>query len=79
MVTARQRTLVIGDTPRDIACARADSVRCLAVTTGPYGAQDLEAADGVAHDTGELQRLIVAELDRVAAVPGAPTGDVPSG
>ena len=31
----RPRTIVIGDTPRDIACARADELRCFAVTTGP--------------------------------------------
>jgi len=32
----REQTLVIGDTPRDIACARADGLRCVAVTTGPF-------------------------------------------
>ena len=31
----RERTVVIGDTPRDIACARADEVRVAAVATGP--------------------------------------------
>ena len=31
----RERTVVIGDTPRDIACARADGVRVAAVATGP--------------------------------------------
>ena len=31
----RRRAIVIGDTPRDIACAQADDVRCFAVTTGP--------------------------------------------
>ncbi|MGZ4288071.1 MAG: HAD family hydrolase, partial [Solirubrobacteraceae bacterium] len=30
----RRETVVIGDTPRDIACARADGVRCVAVATG---------------------------------------------
>ena len=33
----RERTVVIGDTPRDIACARADGLRCIAVATGPHG------------------------------------------
>jgi phosphoglycolate phosphatase len=49
----RERTVVIGDTPRDIACARADGIRCVALATGPYGAADLRGADVVldsAHD-----------------------------
>ena len=46
---------MIGDTPRDIACARADGVRCVAVTTGPFGAEELSAADAVARDASELQ------------------------
>jgi phosphoglycolate phosphatase len=54
----RERTVVIGDTPNDIACARADGVRCLAVTTGPYAADDLRGADGVAADAGELRELL---------------------
>jgi len=59
----RTRTVVVGDTPRDIACARADGVRCVAVTTGPYGADDLRAADAVARSAGELGELL-AELGR---------------
>jgi phosphoglycolate phosphatase-like HAD superfamily hydrolase len=43
----RERTVVIGDTPRDIACARADGVRCVAVTTGPFAAAQLAQADAV--------------------------------
>jgi phosphoglycolate phosphatase len=45
--------VIIGDTPRDIACARADEVRCVAVATGPYSAAELDGADVVlesAHD-----------------------------
>jgi phosphoglycolate phosphatase len=61
---ARERTIVIGDTPRDIYCARADGVRCLAVATGPYGVEQLQDADGVAADTGELGALLLAELGR---------------
>jgi phosphoglycolate phosphatase-like HAD superfamily hydrolase len=37
----REQTVVIGDTPRDIACARADGLRCLAVATGPFGVDQL--------------------------------------
>ena len=44
---ARERTVVIGDTPRDIACARADGVRVIAVATGPYSAAALADADAV--------------------------------
>jgi phosphoglycolate phosphatase-like HAD superfamily hydrolase len=43
----RTETVVIGDTPRDIACARADGVRCIAVATGPFAAADLADADVV--------------------------------
>ena len=38
---ARERTVVIGDTPRDIACARADGVRVAAVATGPFAIEAL--------------------------------------
>jgi phosphoglycolate phosphatase-like HAD superfamily hydrolase len=49
----RELTIVIGDTPRDILCARADGVRCVAVATGPHPAADLVEADAVA-EPGEL-------------------------
>jgi phosphoglycolate phosphatase-like HAD superfamily hydrolase len=39
--------VVIGDTPRDIACARADGVRVAAVTTGWSSAAELAEADAV--------------------------------
>jgi len=54
----REQTLVIGDTPNDIACARADGVRCLAVATGPFAAEELRGADAVAADAGELSGLL---------------------
>ncbi len=57
----RDRTIVIGDTPRDIACAHADGLRCVAVTTGPYGAGELAGADAVARDVGDL-RVKLEEL-----------------
>jgi phosphoglycolate phosphatase len=44
---ARERTVVIGDTPRDIACARVDGVRVIAVATGPFAATALADADAV--------------------------------
>jgi phosphoglycolate phosphatase len=48
---------VIGDTPRDIACARADGVRCVAVATGPYAVDALGEADAVAA-AGELGAVL---------------------
>ena len=56
----RARTVVIGDTPNDVACARADGVRCLAVATGPYPADELRGADAVAGDAGELAGLLAS-------------------
>jgi phosphoglycolate phosphatase-like HAD superfamily hydrolase len=58
----RSRTIVIGDTPRDIACARADDLRCFAVTSGPHSAEDLRGADAVARDAAALRKLLEAEL-----------------
>jgi phosphoglycolate phosphatase len=34
-------TLVIGDTPKDVACAKAMGARCLAVATGHFNAEQL--------------------------------------
>jgi phosphoglycolate phosphatase len=59
---ARQRTIVIGDTPRDIACARADDVRCFAVATGPFTADQLTDADAVAEDAWQLGELLRGAL-----------------
>jgi phosphoglycolate phosphatase len=54
----RSHTVVIGDTPADVACAHADGVRCVAVATGPFAATDLEAADTVISGLHELPGLI---------------------
>jgi phosphoglycolate phosphatase len=56
----REQTILIGDTPRDIACAQADRVRCIAVTTGPYGRDELRGADAVADDAEQLAELLDA-------------------
>jgi phosphoglycolate phosphatase len=50
----RSKTVIIGDTPRDIACARADGVRCIAVATGPFKAEELAKADVVVRSAHEL-------------------------
>jgi phosphoglycolate phosphatase-like HAD superfamily hydrolase len=39
-----ERTLVIGDTPKDIACAHAIGAKCLAVATGQFSSEQLAAA-----------------------------------
>ena len=60
----REQTIVIGDTPRDIACARADGLRSLAVATGPFSADELGDADVVVADIwgmrGALEELLAA-------------------
>ena len=58
----RMRTIVIGDTPRDIACARADEVRCFAVATGPFSIDELQSADAVAADARQLGEQLHAVL-----------------
>jgi phosphoglycolate phosphatase-like HAD superfamily hydrolase len=60
----RSRTVVIGDTPQDVACARADGVRCVAVATGGHAAAELAGADQVVRDASELRQALGALLDR---------------
>ncbi len=60
----RERTVVIGDTPRDIACAHADGLACIAVTTGPFGADQLTGADALARDSSELRRELLEWFER---------------
>jgi branched-subunit amino acid aminotransferase/4-amino-4-deoxychorismate lyase/phosphoglycolate phosphatase-like HAD superfamily hydrolase len=60
----RCRTIVIGDTPHDVACARADGVRCVAVATGEHAPAELVGADRVVHDPIELRRALAELLDR---------------
>jgi phosphoglycolate phosphatase-like HAD superfamily hydrolase len=64
----RERTVVIGDTPRDIACARVDRVRVVAVATGPYAAEALADADAVVDGV----RAVLPVLADFAAGPTAP-------
>ncbi len=54
----REHTVVIGDTPRDIACARADGVGAVAIATGPYPAEALGAADHVVRSAQELLAVL---------------------
>jgi phosphoglycolate phosphatase len=57
----REQTVVIGDTPRDIACARADGVHVIAIATGPFRPADLADADVVI----DMAREIPAALARI--------------
>lgn len=56
----RERTIVIGDTPRDIACAQADGVRCFAVASGASPADELTGADALAANAFELRERLAA-------------------
>ena len=55
----RERVVVIGDTPLDIAAGRALGAKTLAVTTGPFKAGELQAhaPDAVVADFTETQLL----------------------
>lgn len=62
---ARGRTLggeevvIIGDTPHDVACARAHGCRVIGVATGPsHEAGDLAGADLVVDDLTDTRRLV---------------------
>jgi phosphoglycolate phosphatase len=52
--------LVVGDTPRDVDCAAPYGAACLAVATGPYSMEVLEAAgaDLVLHDLSDTERIV---------------------
>jgi phosphoglycolate phosphatase len=62
----RKRTVVIGDTPRDIACARADGVRVAAVATGPFAIEALADADAVVDDARALLPVLEDYLSAAA-------------
>src|SRR5690606_17172621 len=68
---ARERTVVIGDTPHDVACARAIGARALAVATGNYSVDQLAAAepDVVLPDLGDTEHVLRA-IDVLAAGAG---------
>ncbi len=69
---------MIGDTPLDIACARVDGVRCVAVATGEYTVAELAAADLTVSDAFEL-RTALAELGVGAASQLASRDQLPPG
>lgn len=58
--------LIIGDTPNDIACAKASNCRALAVATGIFTTADLAHADRAVetlHDTQDILQWITQPLN----------------
>ena len=51
---------VIGDTPHDLACARAGGVRCILVATGTYDLDELRllGPDAALRDLSEIERVL---------------------
>jgi phosphoglycolate phosphatase len=70
---------VVGDTPRDLSCARAGGVRCLLVATGRFAFDELDGlgADAVLPDladTDAVEALLIGGVDgarRNLATPGS--------
>jgi phosphoglycolate phosphatase-like HAD superfamily hydrolase len=56
------RVIVVGDTPADVACARAAGVRAVGVATGPYDTATLAAsgAHAVLPDLSDLPAFLSA-------------------
>lgn len=63
----REETILIGDTPKDIGCARAGGARVLAVATGRFSVHELEAhgADWVVPGLADVEAVL--ELFAAAA------------
>jgi phosphoglycolate phosphatase-like HAD superfamily hydrolase len=59
-------TVLVGDTPLDVAAGRAGGARVVAVATGPYGADELAAtgAHAVLEDLRDTGAALAAILDR---------------
>lgn len=58
--------IVVGDTPRDVACGRAHRLRTVAVATGRFRADELHAAgaDLVLPDFADTDRVVEVLVDR---------------
>jgi phosphoglycolate phosphatase-like HAD superfamily hydrolase len=61
-VFASSQVIVIGDTPKDIACAHAMGARCLAVATGKFARAELEPLDAwmVMDDLVQVKSVVEA-------------------
>jgi phosphoglycolate phosphatase-like HAD superfamily hydrolase len=49
-----ERTVAVGDTPLDVSTAHQAGCRCIGVTTGRYGRDELREADAVVSDLSQL-------------------------
>lgn len=56
--------VIVGDTPNDIACGKANGARTVAVATGPYSAEELarHAPDAVLPDLSDTDAALAAIL-----------------
>ncbi len=64
----RERTVVIGDTPSDIATARADGLRSIVFASGRYPGLALDGATVIASDMTKLVEVLLAwQRDVVAS------------
>ena len=72
-VTA-EHTVVVGDTPLDVACAAASGARSIAVATGGYGVDALRAAgaDVVFKDLSDTDAVVAALFGECAPFDSAP-------
>lgn len=73
-------TWVVGDTPRDLACARAHGARCLLVATGQYPLHELAplGADAVVPDLCDGPRVFAALGLAAEERPDGRLGDAPA-
>lgn len=62
---AAAATVVVGDTPHDIACARAARAGVIAVPTGAFTADLLTGADLIAHSPDELADELLRLADQL--------------
>jgi phosphoglycolate phosphatase len=62
-------TVLVGDTPLDVAAGRAGGARVVAVATGPFGAGELATtgADAVLEDLADVEAALAAILEEPAA------------
>lgn len=58
MKISMQNFVIIGDTPLDIACAKAGQISVIAVSTGKYKRHELFEADLVVESLGESKKII---------------------
>lgn len=68
--------IVIGDTPRDIACGKAGNARTVAVATGRWSAEQLRehAPDALLPDLSDIDAAVAAILDPRMRVPSGQMG-----